>query len=238
MLKEKISLYPNLDKNIEFLNVLKTILNNENSKIKSCFLAYSTSQRFCVFFECEDFEPFSFDFYNYFFDYESSKYKVEKYIKYFSEEDINSLILLFENFTFKNHYEGQFFASQFFLNSTFNPLKLNQIYLKFTPNEKRSQFLIENKKVERDYFIIKKEDLLLKLKDIENLDSELIIFNSYGYNKYNTPKYALDKINTISNKTESNFLIVESFRDLENSEYYIGNFLDQNLNIIDRKSLI
>lgn len=217
---KKVSFYSDLEKNLEFINNLKTIINDKESNISNCYLSFSNSQKFCLFFETlNSSKHYSFDFYNYFIDPDlDNSYKKEQMIKDFSKFDLDNLSLFLNNFTFDNHYEGQFFASKFFIEKELNPNNLKSIYIKFTPNHRYSNFLIENKKVNKHYIIVKD----FYLNSIVKNNSELNEFNSYQFQTYTDPDTAINKMAlTILNTTDV-FFLVESYKDLETFETYIG----------------
>ncbi len=217
---KKVSFYSDLSRNLEFINKLKNILNNKDSSISNCYLSFSSSQRFCLFIETfNSSKLYSFDFYNYFIDPELEKsYIKEKVNKDFSKSDIDDLVKLLNDFTFENHYEGQFFASKFFIEKELNPNDLKSIYIKFTQNDKELNFLIENKKVNKQYIIVRE----IYLNSIIENNLELKQFNTYQFQKYSDPNTAINKMALTMLNTTDVFCLVEAYRDLETFETYIG----------------
>jgi uncharacterized protein YuzB (UPF0349 family) len=246
---KRASFYTDISKQQEFIARLNAILNEPDSSISNCYLARSTSDRYCLFitpFNAQyDFTNITFDFCNFFSN--STVKDDDFYSRYvdqgLSKTDVDRLSDLLDAFAFENFYEGLFFASKFF-EPELNPLKVNSLYFKFTANEEDRLELIDGKKLEKHYSVTTRQNLAYELSRDKSIDlnANLIKCNTYSFSQYKKLDFCLREIK----KTNGNYptvekLVVVQYRDLEYYNSYIQSvfaLVDDELVEVDIKDIV
>lgn len=247
--EKRVSFYTDVSKHHEFIARLNAILNEPDSSISNCYLTRSTSDRYCLFitpFNAQyDFTTITFDFCNFF---SNSHEKDENFYKRYmdqglSKADIDRLSDLLDDFAFENSYEGLFFASKFF-EPVLNPSKALSIYFKFTANEKARLEVIDGKKLEKSYSVIRREYLAYELSRVDNIDfnAPLIKCNTYSFTQYKKLDFCIQAIKKTSGNYPpiENFVVVQ-YRDLEYYSTYIESvfkLVDDKLVEVDIKDIV
>ncbi len=242
----RVSFYTDLTKHHEFLSRLKEIINHPESNIVDCYFAQSTSNRFSLFIDTKNprysFKSIVFDFTNPFWR-DSWKNSDSTYLEDgLSQRDIDNLKTFLADFTFKNSYEGLFFASLFF-GETFNPKKASTIYLKFTPDEENNKYTIDGKYCELQMAVTSRDNLVHELKREGNKKhANLYKCNTYSFQHHREMKYCIDQINRVAKDVpKPDWYVVEFYHDLEHLSSYIKtiyNVVDEQLIEVNIEDII
>jgi hypothetical protein len=218
-----VSFYTDLSKHHEFNSRLAAIINDPQSNISDCYLAKSTSDRFCLFIDTKNpnhsFTNIVFDFHHSFS--RDNAYYLESGLSQF---DIDNLTPFLADYTLTNAYEGLFFASQFFV-SELNSSKAHIIYFKFSADEEKNQHLIDGKKFELKCAVTSRENLAFELKRVKKTKTKhanMLKCNTYSFQDHQKIDTCLDRVR----KSKSIFpnpdlLVIEFYYDLEYLSSYI-----------------
>lgn len=218
----RVSFYTDRSKHHEFLVRLQEILDDPQSNIANCYIARSTSDRFCVFFETKNprysFSNIVFDFCNPFSRETDDQFLADG----LSQFDVDNLKPFLDGFAFKNSYEGLFFSSVF-VGPEFNPKQASSIYFKFTPDVDKKQHLVDGKKCELKEAVTSRENLVYELERQHNKKhANLFKCSTYSFQESSKREHSvasLKKIGAIVPRRES--FLVEFYYDVEYLDSYI-----------------
>lgn len=223
---QKVSFFDPRPKIEEFTQRLNKILFKENSNIINCFLTKTTDLKYVLFIKTDkstrNSKNITFDFFNFFACREAldEKFYKEYLDKGLSIEEINELNDLFMDFTLKNHYESSLFSSSFLIKGDYY---VKGFYFKFTPNEEKNLYILEDKKIEKKFGLAHKNilDDLIKGKK----EHQLFEINPYTLIRYNFDNIenCIDYIkseNNVDRYFGDKYYILEYYENLEVYEYY------------------
>lgn len=223
---KKVSFFDPRSKIEEFTQKLNNILFKENSNIMNCFLTKTTDNKYCLFIKTDqstrNSNNITFDFFNFFARREvlDEKFYKEYLDKGLSIEEINELNDLFMEFTLKNNYESSLFSSSFLIKSE---SYVKALYFKFTPNEEKNLYVLEDKKIEKKFGLAHKNLLDDLIKDKK--EHQLFEINPYTLIRYNFDNIenCIDYIkseNNVDRYFGDRYYILEYYENLEVYEYY------------------
>ena len=244
--RKQIAIYTNISKQIEFKDRLNAILERPESSIAVCYLQQSTADKFCLFIIPKtpkyDFTTITFDFTHYFSDSPSPCPEFyERYMGYgLSKEDIDSLSHLLDEFTFKNRYEGAFFASKFF-EPQLNLKNNKSILFKCIPDDLYNRYLIDGRYVERYYSVVTADQLVRLFKNEKDLDfnKTLVKCKTSTLSTHVKIEHCYADITQVRRDSDPvEQYIVEHYQDFETWGGYIKTIfkLDDGLQEVDIKS--
>lgn len=232
----RVSFYTDLTKHHEFLSRLQEIINHPESNIVDCYFAQSTSNRFSLFIDTKNprysFKSIVFDFSNPFWR-DSWGDADSTYLEDgLSQVDIDNLKPFLADFTFKNSYEGLFFASVFF-GEVFNPKKASTIYLKFTPDVKKNKYIVDGKHCELQLAVTSRENLVYELERERNKKhAGLYKCSTYSFQHHKEMKYCINQINKVSGHVpKPDWYVVEFYHDLE----HLGSYINTVYKVVDEQ---
>lgn len=247
--ENNVSFHRDLSKHYEFKEKLTAILNSVDSSIANCGIRRNDRREFILFFipkkATSSNDVVTFNFCSFF---SGSSEKDDEFYSYYlkyglSRTDIDNLSDFLDNYAFTNFFEGSFFASRFF-EKELKPLEKHCIYFKFTPDETKSMFFIDDKKLEKKTSSISLASFKHLVNNSTNLDftQPLLKFNTYGFEHHRNMANCIQSIEK-ANKTvpSPQIIAVEEYVDLETYATYIKsifNVIDGQLVEIDIQTLI
>lgn len=228
----KLTFYPDISKQKEFINKLNSILYKENSSIKDCYLTYNYTYHLELYLSSfkDSKHAISFNFYTPFTRHEKNHPECFSSIirQGFSIEDAELLYELFQDFTLSNGAESQFFASKFKELSGHEDDFLRYAF-KFTEDIHEDKFIIDGLKLTRTYACLRKEDILRFLVDEElNINEILTPINGYSLISDDTKdECAQQMINLNKHNPDDEYIVIELYRNFETKERYVKDITYQ-----------
>lgn len=224
----KKTLYSGITHQQDFTSKLSKILNNPESSIAVAFMASFVNGGAALFLFTEEqvkkgidlslkSSSFVFNFSKSFSENKETKAIIES--SAISAQDFKNLSNLFDEYTFENPAEGNFFASKFFYPDN-GKIHDSIVYLHFKALDNLNTFVIDDKNLYKSYGIIKKEDLVSKVvtsgasTGLTELDLSRVVRNS---NK----EFVLEQLK----KRDSSDVACEVFFDLATGKFYAGKIL-------------
>lgn len=232
----KKNLYSGITHQNEFTSKLSTILNNPESSIAVALMASFVNGGAALFLFTKEqvkkgidlsvkSSSFMFDFSKPFSESKENKAIVES--SAISVQDFENLSNLFDEYTFENPAEGNFFASKFFYNDNgkiHDPI----VYLHFKALDDLNTSVIDGKNLYKSYGIIKKEDLVSKV--VTSGFSTVLTELTFSYVVRNSNKeFVLEQLK----KRDSSYVAFEVFFDLATGKFYAGAILQ----VVDEVSI-
>lgn len=224
----RVSFFDDNSKNEEFKNRLEKMLSRKNSNILNCVLEYSVSNDLKLFIKFKNakynFKLESFDFhYPLHRDADIGK-REENCYEYFKgegldKEEVDEIFDILDDFTFKNFYEGQFFASKFI--DFQDDLRKRKLIFKYTPNQEDNEFEINGSYFKKKIGIVSKEDFKSLLEnEKENLNGMKAINAWRLIEDFNIEKDK-DLIKRRQDYYKTKFYVIEYYNNLEKIESFL-----------------
>jgi len=136
-----------------------------------------------------------------------------------SEQDLKDLTQLFDEYTFENPAEANFFASKFFYKDDeiiTDPI----VYLHFKASDYLNTCVIDGKKLYKSYGIIKKEELVANLVKYDSSNS-LTELDLVAVARNPNKNFILDRIKG----KDLSQVAYEVYFDMVTNKFYVGNLL-------------
>lgn len=223
---QKISFFDPRPKIEEFTQRLNKILFKENSNIINCFLTKTTDLKYVLFIKTDkstrNSNNITFDFFNFFACREvfGEEFYKEYLDKGLSIDDINDLNYLFSSFTFKNNFESLLFSSSFLIK---NDSYIKSLYFKFTPDELKKLYIIEDKKLEKKFGVAHKnifDDLIKNKKEHQLFEIEPYTLISNNFNSIEDCFAHIKNNINYDIHYSDRYYILEYYEDLEIYKHY------------------
>lgn len=226
---KRVSFFEDNSKNEEFKNRLIKMLSKEDSNILNCILQYSSSNNLILFFKLKnaksDFRMEKFDFYSPLHRDADIGKREESCYEYFKEEglrkdEVDELFDILDDFTFKNFYEGQFFASKFI--DFEDRSKKNRLFFKYTPQEKDNEYEINGSIFEKATGIVGHTELL-RLLNIQNktIFCGMMPINPWRVINECKIEEAPKCIESRQNYYKESFYLIEYYKNIELVESFL-----------------
>lgn len=224
----RVSFFEDKSKNEEFKNRLMKVLSKKDNKILNCTLEYSVSNVIKLFIkfkdETYDFKVESFDFYYPLHRNADIGRREESCYNDFrnkglNKEEVDELFDILDDFTFKNFYEGQFFASKFF--DFQSESKISKLIFKYTPNEKDDEYEINGSYFKKKTGIVSEDDL----KSLFEINKEPLNMMKPINAWRLIEDFNIEKDKELISKRQdyykTNFYVIEYYKNLEKIESFV-----------------